>query len=472
MRSALALVLGTSLIFSLGACRSDDDPVTPTPDGTTPTTDGGGGGGDLGEATEATISEIKSGGVAAGVTVLLKDVVVSAIDTYGDYSGHVHVQDPAGGANSGISVFAPQVAGGGQVSDLKVGHIVDVVGKVDHWTGPQSSPFKDGKYVIQIGLGGVVTNKGPGTAPTATEVTVATLKNAEEAVKYEGVLVKIVAAKVTEPMSTEYGEFRVLGGLNVDDELYQHAGVAVGDCYDITGILIYFYFHKLAPRDATDMAVNAGGCVAKDVSISDIQDEASNNHPAPDTEVSFTGVVTAVDGKPSGGDTPEFEGFWVQEEGAGGPYKGIYVYHKWTDSSALKPPAVGTKVKVTGIYVEFYDLSEIKSVTAIEDLGAATAIAPLSVTAADLATGGAEFEKYEGVLVTVGPVTVGDLISNNDNTVHFGFKATEADFDVKTDLYDFANPTAPTGSYTSITGVVSYGYSRALLLPRGAEDMQ
>ncbi|MBW2735631.1 MAG: hypothetical protein JRH20_24870, partial [Deltaproteobacteria bacterium] len=245
------------------------------------------------------------------------------------------------------------------------------------------------------------------------------------------------------------------------------------DCYDITGVLIYFYFHKLAPRDATDMAANAGGCVAKEVGISDIQDVGSSDHPDDGNEVAFTGIVTAVDGKPSGGgDTAEFEGFWVQEEGAGGPYKGIYVYHKWTASSAIKPPVVGTKVKVTGVYVEYYDLSEIKSVTAIEDLGAATAIEPLSVNAADLATGGAEFEKYEGVLVTVAPVTVKELISNSEKTIHFGFTATEADFDVKTDLYDFANPTAPTGSYTSITGVVSYSYSRALLLPREAGDLQ
>ncbi|MBW2735181.1 MAG: hypothetical protein JRH20_22595, partial [Deltaproteobacteria bacterium] len=263
MRSALTLVLGTSLIFSLGACR-DDETDPPTGDGPAVTQDGGGGG-DIPTGTATSIADIKTGVVAAGQSVVLKDVVVTAVDTFGDYSGHVYVQDAAGGPNSGLVVFAPELAGGGLVSDLKVGNTVDVAGVVEHWAGPTSSPFNDNKVVIQIGLGATVTNKGLGTPLPATEVSVATLKDATEAAKYEGVLVKIRAAKVTDPLSVEYGEFRVLGGLNVDDELYLHESVQVGDCYDITGVLIYFYFHKLAPRDATDMAANAGGCVAKEV---------------------------------------------------------------------------------------------------------------------------------------------------------------------------------------------------------------
>lgn len=418
---------------------------------------------------ETTVANIKTGSVVAGQYVRLEDVVVSAVDGYGSYAGLLYVQDSAGGAHSGIAVFAPRLASGGAVTSLDIGNIVDVVGKVEHWTGPASSPFPNGKYVMQIASGAVVTDKGVGSSPTPTEISVATLRDPVEAEKFEGALVKIVAAKVSKPLNATYGEFRVVGGLTVDDELYLHSGVQVGDCYDITGILTYFYFHKLAPRNAADMARNVGGCVAKEVTISEIQDTTAANHPAPETEVSFVGVVTAVDSNPS--TSGDYVGFWVQEGGTAGPYKGIYVYHRWTAGAVLQPPAVGFEVEITGVYTEFYGLSEINEVTAIEDLGAATPITPLTLAPADLATGGAEFEKYEGVLVTVGPLTVDSVVSNSAGSVHFGFVVTEADFDVKNDLYDFVNPTAPSGSYTSVTGVVTYGLARSQLLPRGAADL-
>jgi predicted extracellular nuclease len=462
MRKTLALVMALSMVAVVG-CRGDDNNNNPTPDGSVGQ-EGGGPTPDLGQLTTSTIPEIKTGKVSDGQGVKLEGVIITAVDSFGDYANHAYVQDPAGGKNSGLFLFGPNVDGG-QLTDLKPGDVVDVAGVVQYYAGPSSNPYKDNKVVIQLKQA-VITKKSTGTEPTPVVVTPADLKTDPDATAYEGVLIKLENVKVRKGLD-KFGEFEVDGGLEVDDDLYAHSTVAVGDCMSIVGIPAFFYVHKLNPRGAADIVASTNCAAAAAVAITDIQDPASTNKPTKDTEVKITGVITAVDNNPSA-TSGNRTGFYMQEEGAGGPYKGIYVFHSWADTDTVKPPAVGTKVEVTGIYTEYFDLSEIKNVTEITDMGAATAIAPITVTAADIQTTG-DYQKYEGVLIKVETVKVKELVQSTDKTKTYGFSATD-NFEVKNDLFDFTMP-AVDDTYTSVTGVLHKYKESAQIMVRSAADL-
>lgn len=471
MRSvALVLTLGVAL---LGGCR-DDGNSTPS-DGPITKTDGGNNTKkDFGAITETTIMDVTTGKVAAGTAVSLKGVIVTAVDTFGDYSNHAYVQDPAGGKNSGIFLFGPKVDSG-QLSDLKPGDVVDVVGPVQHYRGPTGKEYNDNKVVIQIDRG-IVTKTGTGAEPTPAEVTPSELTTEPDASAWSAVLVKVKNMKVRKPLDT-YGQFMVDGNLQVDDEFYLHSAVKVDDCLDIVGVSIFFYSNKLNPRGAADLVPATGCQAAKSVVPSDLQDAKSANYPGDNADVKVTGIVTAVDTTASSTTSKYTNGFYIQDEGAGGPYKGIYVYHQWADTDTIKPPAVGNKVEVSGIYTEYYGLSEIKSVGAIQDLGPATAIAPITVAIADLVNSSAEYQKYQGVLVKVENVKVGELVQNTDKTITYGFKTTEG-VEFNGSLFSFigATPPALNDTYTSITGVVTQFSSSSIpaytqVLPRSAADV-
>ncbi|MCK5801151.1 MAG: hypothetical protein KAI47_28380 [Deltaproteobacteria bacterium] len=478
MRKSLVFLVAMGTAMSLSACSDDTG-------GTPPKTDGaihGEGTGpqpDLGKPVTATIPDIKAGTITAGQVVTLTGVIITAVDTFGSYANHAYVQDPAGGKNSGIFLFGPNVDGGGQLSDLNVGDKVDVSGLVQHFTGPnKTNPYKNGKYVIQLEKS-VITKTGTGTAPAPVVVTASELTDEPDATAYEGVLVTVKNVKVRTAIDATYGSFKVDGNLEVANQLYGHTGVTVGDCLDVTGVADFFYFHKIYPRGATDIAPSTSCAPAKVVKISDLQDATSGDHPAANAEVKVTGVVTAIDEFPST-TTGKRWGFYIQEEGAGGPYKGIYIFHSWADTDTIKPPAAGNKVEVTGIYAEHSDktdgsgttLSEIKSVTEIKDLGASTIPAAISVTGPDLKVTGGDYQKYEGVLVKIDNVTVKSLAQSSDKTKTYGF-VTTAGFDVKNDLFNFIGTTPPAANdtYTSITGVVGKYMDTPQVMVRSAADL-
>lgn len=462
MHKLVSILSLLTLALFIGACSDDDTDPKPETDGSVVSDTSVQA--DLGEATTAVITDIKTKVIAEDTYVEVKDVIVTAVDTFGDYANNIYVQDPAGGKNSGIFIYRPTVDGA-QISDLKVGDKVDVKGVIQHYAGPASNPYSDGKVVVQL-KNATVTKTAVGTAPTPSDVTADELKSEPGATEWEGVLVRVQAVKVRQEIDTTYGEFRVDSNLQVDDEFYLHSGVALNDCLDIVGIPVFFYSIKLNPRSATDISTSTQCVDAKEVTISSIQDP-TNTETSTGTEVKVTGVVTALDANPSA--TGDFSGFYIQEEGTGGAYKGIYVYHKWTATDTLIPPAIGNKVTVTGIYDEYYDLSEITSVTEIADQGAVTAINPVDVTAAEIKKGSADFEKYEGVLVKVSSVTVQELVQNTDKTKTYGFLATD-EFEVKNDLFDFTIP-AVNDVYQSLTGVMHMYKEMPQLLVRKAEDL-
>lgn len=412
----------------------------------------------------ATIQQITSDQIAEGTVVSLASVTVTAVDTGGQYTGDIYVQDGTG-AGSGLRIYTPTRGDGGQITDLKVGDSVKVVGQVKNWA--PSAGFPGGKTVKEL-VNGTVTLNSSGTPPSPTIVTATQLTTEPGAAGWEHVLVQVKDVKVTGAVNS-YGEFKVSGGLTVDDELYAHTP-AVGDCLTITGIAAYFYNYRLMPRAALDIQPSTSCAGPTTLTIQDIQDVTSANHPAENTQVTVSGVVTAVDStKNSYGD---YEGFFIQDP-AGGQYSGIYVYHKWTDASAQKP-VVGEVIEITGTYQEYGNVSgtvsELSSVS-WNVTGSAALPAPATVAAADMAAGGTVAEAHEGVLIQVNNIQVGSYFTDSGG-VAIGFSDSATGFLVIHKLFDFMNPPPPINTtYAKVVGPLHFAVGTFEVMPRSAADM-
>ncbi len=426
---------------------------------------------------DATIYDINQKKIAEGASVTLRDVVVTAVDGYGKYTGDVYVQEVKGGAYSGLKLFAPQRTDGGNVTDLKIGDHVKVTGTVKYFT-PASSPFPDGKKVIELDKGCQISRLQGGAPPAAAEPGATDFAKEETALPWTFVLVKVSNQAVTRPLDS-YNEFDLANGLPVAEEMYLHTP-KFGDCVTVTGIAGYFYGYKLWPRSADDIATGTGCPAVKTVTIKDIQDEKSANHPAVDSTVAIENVVvTAVDSTlstASSGKDPQFVGFWVQDP-AGGVRSGIYVYYYWYENTKLKP-VVGNKVDVYGQYQEYKAKDATRSISEIGkvffvDKGAGTMPAAEVVNAADIATGGAKADDYEGVLVKVENAEVAELVKTTGTTPKtVGIKLKTSNLNVENELFDFvATPPAVGDKYTSITGPLHYSFGNFKILPRTAADV-
>jgi len=425
---------------------------------------------------------------AVDAAVTVAGVVVTAIDRLAGGSGAFWVQEPAGGPYSGIRVFPGALA----TTDLSVGDVVTVRGTYEE------------RYECSQIAATSIEETGTAAAPTPATVAAADLATGgSEAEPYEGVLVQVTGVTVTnanpDGPANDYGEFAVTGGLRIGDDLYVVTpDPVVGDAFDrIAGVLHFdFSSTKVLPRSAADVVVGGGGacvpacdagacqacvgsecvstcnagetCVAgtcqaatDEYSVYELQDETDPGHPPVNSAVTLEDVVvTAIDRLGSNG------AIWVQET-AGGPYSGIRVYPGSIPTTTL---TVGQHVTVRGTYEERYELSQITA-TAIEPLALPTTVlAPAPVAAAAVATGGAEAEAYEGVLVRVTDVTVTN--ANPDGPASdFGEFVVTGDLRVDDELFVITPDPVVGDGFSALTGVLTFGFSNVKLEPRDAADV-
>ena len=481
------LILSTLLVFAAAGCRNDEDDNNDSgkKDGGGSTTgdqnvvtEGGGG-----TTVETNIFKIMKGEVAKSKKVLIKGVVITAVDNSGTYKGDIYVQDPKGGAHSAIKLYRPTRADGKKVTDLKVGDMVNVEGIVKYWH-PKAGEFKDNrcskkKHIKELDSA-VVTFVKSGTAPTPAIVTAKDLKDCTTADSYEHVLVTLKkVAVLTAEQKKDYFEITVSGGVQIGDDLAVTSSVKKDSCHSFTGMVVYFYAYRVHPRDKDDIKTDTGCPVTKVIKIKDIQDTTSASHPKKDDVVKVNGVVTAVDATVYNG---SYKGFWIQDETDTGPYTGVYVYgYSWksTDATA-KIPAVGDKLEVTATYTEYYDLTELDNASFVKKGKVTTPIAPVKVSAKDVMTKGTKAEAYEGMLVEVNwdgtafkEIAVGDVVADKSKK-QLGFKDANSGLIIEAKIHDFLKPTAPKkgDKYKSIVGIMSYDFKERRLFPRSAADMK
>ena len=199
------------------------------------------------------------------------------------------------------------------------------------------------------------------------------------------------------------------------------------------------------------------------LTIQDLQDETRPNHPESGTDVVVSGVVTAVDTYAYEGDPANAGTFWIQDM-AGGAYSGIEIYNQdnGIDVSGL---IVGQTVSVSGQYVEFEGLSEIRMASFQVVTATENPLTPAVVQAAKVSTGQDEAERFEGVLVVVQDVSV------TSNAVGYGKFEVTGGLEIGPELFDFGTMPAVGDSFDSITGVLTYHFDAVQLLPRSVADM-
>ena len=194
-------------------------------------------------------------------------------------------------------------------------------------------------------------------------------------------------------------------------------------------------------------------CEPTAITIFDLQDASRPRHPPEGFPVFVDDVVvTAAYGR----------GVFV-EEPDGGPFAGILVY---TGSpTGLEP---GDRVDVGGTYREYAGASEIASPTIVR-LGSGASPPPQTVRPADVATGGAFAEVYEGVLIVVEDVTVTD--PNPDAPADYGEFRVTGGLRVD-DLVHAVRPDPAAGdAFARIAGVLHFSYGEFKLEPRSTADV-
>lgn len=449
---------------------------------------------DAGTDAETTIYDIQTpGGVASkpGTSVTLGGVVVTAIDWFGDEIGDVYVQEPAGGAYSGVVVVQPAVGGGLGLEDVQVGDRVDLTGgEVEELNGSTRLVSRDGAPVT-------VTRTGGGAAPAPALVDPVLLaSDPVEADKWEGVLITSSNVAVTAGAAGISGtdpslaEMTITGPIRVQSSL---TGVSNAWSRDsCLASLRGIGGAAILPRDPGDVVVAAevSACPYENSSLecfngfdddhdgfADCDDFScyvatgcTIEATVYDVQMGFVGEGAAVIIRDVVVSGVAISYFWVQDP-AGGPYSGVAVGGYLTDFTALYD--VGDVVTVEGRVYEqtFLDAGELTMIIGagftpptITVTGSADPPVPAVVTSLE--------EEWEGVLVKLEDAYVIEpdvglsfgewIVGTSTDTVH-----------VDSLMYSpYDEPPGPAAGtcFSELVGIVHY-FVHYQLEPRSAADI-
>ena len=137
---------------------------------------------------------------------------------------------------------------------------------------------------------------------------------------------------------------------------------------------------------------------------------------------------------------------------------------------------IGNVVSVSGVYEEYFDLSEIvASNVTVTDAATTLPFAPQAVQPTEIATGGAKGEAYESMLLSVGAVTITNI--NPDDPNDYDEFSVTGDLRIDDGVSDAAVPgglgnDCPLGTaFDGITGILGWSFSNTKLQPRDAADV-
>ena len=454
---------------------------------------GDNGDGDGGD--DDTIFDIQSDAMPAGTAVTVKGVVVTAIDNYGSRKGGIYVQEPEGGAFSGVFVYLS----GTEAADLAPGDLVDLTGFVKDefaWQGGCEGQENEGSLTELSPAEGVtptVTKSGDGTVPEPEVLTPWELAaDPEESEKWEGVLVTFEGARVLSPPSGEeldQMEMFVTGPYRVQSSLTELGDtIAEGDCYtSITGIGDFFFDYKILPRSAADLVAGEGCAPAEntlELCGNDIDDDHSGQGDCADfgcqDVVESCTIGTTVSDIQSG-DVGEnmrvsledvvvigrsFNGkrIWVSDDvETSSPNSGVYVYQPGSAEEFDATVRVGRTVSLTANTDELFSgcaenpLTELTFVVdpeAVTGTGTGTGPDPLTDVAVATLASDTEGEMYEGTLVTIEKVKVKKIDQNESFNLEFTVTDGVADLVVDDDIFRYED--VEEGECLNITGIMHY----------------
>jgi len=202
------------------------------------------------------------------------------------------------------------------------------------------------------------------------------------------------------------------------------------------------------PAGGDDTPGSANPCALTYTPIYDIQYTAdpSGDSPLDGTSgITTEGIVIAR----------FYNGYFI-EDPAGGPWNGLFVY----DSNT---PALGDRVRLTGTVSEYYNLTQLSSLTAYQVLSSGNSIPGPDV----VTTSGASQEQWEGVLVRVEGVTV-----TNGDLGYGEWSVSDGSGDVVIDDKGSYTYSPTNGDVLSaVIGPLDYAYGAFKIQPRDDGDI-
>ena len=183
-----------------------------------------------------------------------------------------------------------------------------------------------------------------------------------------------------------------------------------------------------------------------DASIYDIQFTTNPNGDSPlvGQMVNTGGIVTATHGS----------GYWLQN--GNGAWRGIYVFDN------ANTPALGDSVTLTASVEEYFNMTQLTSVTNFTNVSSGNTVLVAGISTAD-----ANLEDWEGQLVQVSMATC----VNDDVAGNFGqWQVDDGSGFIWVD--DLIFPFTPSlNTMYDVTGAMSYSFSERKIEPRDMNDI-
>lgn len=203
-------------------------------------------------------------------------------------------------------------------------------------------------------------------------------------------------------------------------------------------------------------------CPAMVLPIPALRDPSHPDYPGLNAAVSITNAyVTAI--RPAG----PSGGFHVQDTSLQ-PFSGIFIF----TGNGGPTLQVGNRVSVTGVLEDFFGLAEITGPqVVVDDPGTSLPFGPIAIAnPATIATGGAQAEGYESMLLSIGAVTI--LVQNSDAPQDFDEFTVTGNLRIDDQIFAALDNTCAVGTaFTGITGIGTFSFSNYKLLPRQGSDI-
>jgi hypothetical protein len=198
------------------------------------------------------------------------------------------------------------------------------------------------------------------------------------------------------------------------------------------------------------------------IPVEAIRDPNHPDHPAENTAVTVGGlIVNAI--------LPNDVGFHA-ETGSGQPFTGIRVF---TGGNPVGL-GIGDEVAVTGVYIEYFGMSEISDAAAtITQDNPGLPFAPKPMLPADATTASPTAEQWESMLLEIDKPGNVSIIQQNADQGNGDFDEFLVTDNLRIDDAIFGAMTndCPVGSlFGDITGVLGYSFNNFKLWPRSAAD--
>lgn len=371
----------------------------------------------------ATVFDVNDGTVPEDSIVTLEGLVVtSPLNRDGD---GFFVADPAGGPNSGLFVWR----------QLGMDGIAVAQGDEVRITGTPNEFYDWMEFVI--GSVDDVEITGEATPPAPVDLGDGAGVVWED---YESVVITLDDQTVTEVDG--YNTGTLTAGIKLDDGFQYLDYDCRGSFATLTGVLFYAYeAHSINPRADADL----GAYTAPSAEVATIAAIRAGDVCGP---VLLDGVIaTAPAAEDDGSST-----FFVQDAGGGA---GVAVY----TPDAVVEVNVGDAYRLSGSAEQFYEFTQLR----IEDVATDMEVTGTGTPVAEsLTTAPADWEPYEGALLTLADVEV---------TSEGKFGEVETNWGIKLDTLYYEHDAGPGDRYATVTGVVYYNYSEWKLEPRTASDL-